>query len=131
MRSGKEEGSGYYEPRDWYPYDKAMELLEGKGLGGIYWIRIARGTVHYRKEESPVIYIGASEKNIRRRLKAHLEKRDKQGICIMEKAPPSELEVGFEILLDPAVVHSREQALLGAFQDEYGELPKCNSLRLR
>jgi len=36
MRSGKEEGSGYYEPRDWYPYDKAMELLEGKGLGGIY-----------------------------------------------------------------------------------------------
>jgi len=131
MRSGKEEGSGYYEPRDWYPYDKAMELLEGKGLGGIYWIRIARGTVHYRKEESPVIYIGASETNIRRRLKAHLEKRDERGVCIMEQAPPSEPEVGCEIILDRGSVRSREQALLGAFQDQYGELPKCNSLQLR
>jgi len=103
MRSGKEEGSGYYEPRDWYPYDKAMELLEGKGLGGIY----------------------------RRRLKAHLEKRDERGVCIMEQAPPSELEVGCEIILDRGSVRSREQALLGAFQDQYGELPKCNSLQLR
>lgn len=127
----REEGSGYYEPHDWYPYDRAIELLEGKGLGGIYWIRLVKKTFHYREGESPVIYIGASESNIRRRLKAHLEKRDVQGVCIVEQASPSELEVGFEIILDRAIIRSREQALLGAFQDEYGELPKCNGLRLR
>ena len=109
-REGKE--FTYYEPQEWYPYGRAIELLEGKGLGGIYWIRFAKRTFRYCEGESPVIYIGASRNNIGRRLKAHLEKRDKQGVCIMKEACPSELEVAFVILLDPARIHSREQALL-------------------
>ena len=113
----------YYEPRDWYPYLKAMELLEGKGFGGIYWIRL--------KGKGKVIYIGKSEVNIRRRLKEHLQKRDEPGKCIMQQASVEELEVGVEVVLERSLVHQREQELLGAFQKKFGKLPECNSFRLR
>ena len=113
----------YYEPRDWYPYLKAMELLEGKGFGGIYWIRL--------KGKGKVIYIGKSEVNIRRRLKEHLQKRDEPGKCIMQQASVEELEVGIEVVLERSLVHQREQELLGAFQKKFGKLPECNSFRLR
>jgi len=120
----------YYEPRDWYPYLKAMELLEGKGFGGIYWIRFGKA-IPYPKGKSRVIYIGKSEVNIRRRLKEHLQKRDEPGKCIMQQASVEELEVGVEVVLERSLVHQREQELLGAFQKKFGKLPECNSFRLR
>lgn len=131
MWNKKRTASECYELHDWYPYAKAMGLLEGKGLGGIYWIRLAKKTFHYRKGGSPVIYIGASESNIRRRLKTRLEKRDRQGICNVEQGSLLELEVSLDFVLDRAIVRSWEQTFPGAFRDKYDEVSKCNTLQLQ
>ena len=127
----EEETENYYEPHTWYPLKKAIDLLEGKGVEGIYWIRLAHKAISYPKGKSQVIYIGKSERSIRQRLKRHLEGRDPQGACILSQSPAEDLEVGFELIPQREEIFTKEQLLLKAFRKRFGDLPQCNRMILR
>lgn len=117
------------DAREWFGLEEAIKRLEGRRQGGLYWIRLKDQSIKYPKGESPVIYIGKSNKDIRSRLKAHFVSKDDLGKRILEEAGSREgVEIGILLRLKTEEIPEIERGLLRDFQERYGSRPRYNVL---
>ncbi len=114
---------------EWFGPEEALKRLEGRRQGGLYCIRLKDRSIKYPKGESPVIYIGRSNKDIRSRLKAHFVSKDDIGKRILEEAGSREgIEIGILLRLKTEEIPEIERSLLSDFQKRYGSKPRYNIL---
>jgi len=108
-----------------YPLDMASVKANAPEVPGVYEISLAEVEVDYPLCSSGVVYIG-SAKDLRKRLKDHLQPGSKNGDL---KALLSNHRAVFRYIIKHRGVRAEERVLCQCFISAYGSLPRCNRIR--